>query len=109
MSDMKNQNNLESDIAYIEVEVAYAASNLAAEQSVIKLQVAKGSNIRQSIIQSGILDKYPQINLLSNLVGIFGNVKDLSHSVINGDRIEIYRKLYANPNTTRILRSRGFK
>lgn len=106
---MKNQNNLELNTTFIEVEVAYAASNSAAEQSVIKLQVPEGFNIRQSIMQSGILGKYPQINLLTNLVGIFGNVKDLSHTVINGDRIEIYRKLYANPNTTRMLRSKGFK
>ena len=109
MSDVKNQNNLESDTVYIEVEVAYAGSNLPTEQSVIKLQVEKGSSIGQSIIQSEILNKYPKINLSKNLVGVFGTIKDLSHTVINDDRIEIYRNLYANPNTIRTLRSKGSK
>ena len=85
----------------ITVEVVYAASSLFYEQSIIKLVILSGSNIYQAIIKSGILLKYPEINLNYNLVGIFGEIKAPTTLINHGDRIEIYRKLAKNPNNIR--------
>lgn len=110
MWHMKNQNNLHLDQliqSTITIEVAYAASNLAATQSVIKLEIERGSNIQEAINQSGILFKYPNISLTNNQVGIFGQIQNLATIVKNGDRVEIYRNLQHEPNAIRILRSKN--
>lgn len=107
---MKNQNNLHLDQliqSTITIEIAYAASNLAATQSVIKLEIERGSNIQEAINQSGILFEYPNISLTNNQVGIFGQIQNLATIVKNGDRVEIYRNLQHEPNAIRILRSKN--
>ena len=100
------QNNLNLD-PLINIEVVYAASSIEYEQSVIKLQVIDGINIQQAIELSGILSQHLEINLQINKVGIFGEIKDLSTIVKNGDRVEIYRNLYLQPNDVRILRTKN--
>lgn len=104
---MQNQDNFNVPLLLINIEVAYAASKAPQEQLVIKLEVESGSNIQQAINASGILLKYPEINLISNQVGIFGKIKNLSTLVKHGDRIEIYRNLFREPNASRIWRSKN--
>lgn len=104
MQNNLNQNNLN---LLIDIEVAYAGSNEAAKQSILKLQVVNGINIKQAIDASSILSKHLEIDLQTNKVGIFGNIKTLSTVVKNGDRIEIYRKLYLEPNESRLQRAKN--
>ncbi|KIE93474.1 hypothetical protein AP1022_00242 [Actinobacillus pleuropneumoniae] len=57
------------------------------------------------ILQSGILEKYTEIDLRTNKVGIFSRPVKLTDMVENGDRIEIYRPLIADPKEIRRKRA----
>lgn len=86
------------------VELIYALLN---EQNIQRLLVDEGSNIADVIHQSGILDKYPDINLTINKVGIYNQIKKLEDIVKDGDRVEIYRSLIANPKEVRKIRAQN--
>ncbi|MDH5573643.1 MAG: RnfH family protein, partial [Gammaproteobacteria bacterium] len=51
----------------IKVEVAYAKPEI---QVILPLDVAEGTTLEQAIINSGILEKFPEIDLGNNKVGI---------------------------------------
>jgi hypothetical protein len=82
----------------ITVEVAYA---LPDEQVILSLEAAADTNVEQAIKRSGILERYPQIDLANDKVGIFGKICKLDASLHHKDRIEIYRGLIADPKESR--------
>lgn len=82
----------------IQIEVAYA---LPAEQLILKVDVGPGATVREAIERSGILKRFPQIDLSSNRVGRWSHVVELDAPVQAGDRIEIYRPLIADPKQMR--------
>lgn len=82
----------------IAVEVAYA---LPEEQIILSLQLPRGTSVRQAIASSGILERFPRIDLEKQSVGIFSKACKLDQSVRQGDRIEIYRPLVADPKEVR--------
>ena len=86
----------------LEIEVAYALSH---RQFVRCLKVASGSTVREAIVQSGLLSKFPEIDLESVKVGIFSRPVDLDVLVNSGDRVEIYRPLILSPTDARRLRA----
>lgn len=90
----------------ITVEVAYA---LPAQQSLLTLSVMSGSTVQQVIAQSGILQQYPDIDLTSQKVGVWSRPVKLEEQVKNGDRIEIYRPLIADPKDLRRRRAEKAK
>ncbi len=85
-------------VKQINIEVAYA---LPDEQVILTLEVPDDCLVEDAIKRSGILEKYPQINLANDKVGIFGKICKLGASLRNKDRIEIYRKLIADPKESR--------
>lgn len=86
------------------IEVAYGTSN---ESILFTVTIPVGSTIKQGIELSGILEKYPAIDLTQNKVGIFSKLMSLDETLNDGDRIEIYRPLIADPKEAR--RSRAEK
>lgn len=86
----------------INIEVAYA---LPDEQTIIPLQVDKNISINDAIIQSKILEKYTDIDLKKQKIGIFGKVIKKGTRLYAGDRIEIYRPLIADPKEARRKRA----
>lgn len=88
------------------IEIAYA---LPHEQTLLALDVQQETTIKEAIIQSGILDKYPAIDIESAKVGIFGKLKKMSDKVRERDRIEIYRPLIADPKEIRKKRAAAGK
>jgi len=66
-----------------------------------KLDIPEGSTIRQVIEISGILEQFPQIDLESREVGIHGKIAALTDTLREGDRIEIYRPITADPATVK--------
>nr|WP_150698284.1 RnfH family protein [Pandoraea terrae] len=80
------------------VQVCYA---LPAEQTLIPVDVVAGATIAQVIEQSGVLKRHPELDLSRMRVGIFGKLKPLDTPVAEGDRVEIYRPLVADPKLAR--------
>jgi putative ubiquitin-RnfH superfamily antitoxin RatB of RatAB toxin-antitoxin module len=86
----------------IRIEVAYAKPN---EQALLALEGAAGMTVEQAIEQSGILNRYPEIDLKANKVGVFGKVAKMSQVLDDGDRVEIYLPLIADPKAARKKRA----
>ena len=84
------------------VEVAYA---LPTKQLIIPVQIAPGSNAEAAIQASGILAKFPEINLNVNQIGVFGKLAKLDTPLRHLDRVEIYRALIADPKEVRKQRA----
>ncbi|MBI5918150.1 MAG: RnfH family protein [Nitrosomonadales bacterium] len=86
----------------INIEVVYA---LPHEQTLLKLAVPQGSTVGQGLELSGILEKYPEIDLVKGKFGIFGKLSKLDVALRDTDRIEIYRPLLADPKEVRKRRA----
>jgi putative ubiquitin-RnfH superfamily antitoxin RatB of RatAB toxin-antitoxin module len=86
----------------IGVEVAYA---LPERQVILPLSVAPDATIEQVIRASGILEQFPDIDLGKNRVGVFGKPAKLTDTLYDGDRVEIYRPLSADPKEVRKQRA----
>ncbi|MCR4347368.1 MAG: RnfH family protein [Sulfuricaulis sp.] len=86
------------------VEVAYATP---LRQEVVELPVDPGTTIEQAIRASGMLERFPEIDLSQHRVGIFGELADLHDPVHDDDRIEIYRPLLADPKEVRRKRAKA--
>ncbi|TRW93234.1 RnfH family protein [Candidatus Methylobacter oryzae] len=63
----------------------------------MRLEVPDNSTIEETIKLSGVLKLYPEIDLSSQKVGIFGKIAPLDTAVKDGDRVEIYRQITADP------------
>jgi len=86
----------------IYVELVYA---LPAQQMLLKSEVPKGTTIAEAVKLSGILDKFPEIDLEKGRFGIFGKLSKVDTVLREKDRIEIYRPLIADPKEVRRKRA----
>lgn len=88
----------------IEVEVVYAAVD---RQVLLSVAVPSGDTVRAAVKGSGIGAHFPELDLDSCPLGIFGKaVADPAVQLVQeGDRIEIYRPLLADPKEVRRLRA----
>lgn len=82
----------------LSIEVCYA---LPDGQTLIALALAQGATVREALDASGILQRYPQINLTEQKVGVFGKLKSLDTVLADHDRVEIYRPLIVDPKAAR--------
>jgi len=86
------------------IEVAYAKPD---SQVIIEVSGAAHMTVHQAIEESGILQQFPEIDLTTNKVGIFGKLAQLDGELAAGDRVEIYRPLIADPKEARRQRAKG--
>jgi putative ubiquitin-RnfH superfamily antitoxin RatB of RatAB toxin-antitoxin module len=86
----------------LQVWVLYAT---AQDEFVQPMRVAPGATIGQAIEGSGVLSRFPEINLVTQPVGIYGRKKMLDTVLRELDRIEIYRPLVADPKDSRRKRA----
>ena len=80
------------------VEVVYA---LPDRQAVVRLTVPRGTRVKDAIAQSGLLQRFPDIDLAQSRVGIFSRTITLETNLNDGDRVEIYRPLTRDPKQAR--------
>ena len=86
----------------VDVEVVYARER---QQALLAVQGPEGLTVRDAIERSGILKRFPEIDLAVNKVGIFGKVVKLDQPLQRGDRVEIYPPLIADPKQVRKQRA----
>ncbi len=84
------------------IEIAYATPD---RQIILELEVDPDTSPRQAVIDSDIDDYFPEIDKQSCDIGIFGKIVKPDHVLENGDRIEIYRPLIADPKQVRKQRA----
>jgi putative ubiquitin-RnfH superfamily antitoxin RatB of RatAB toxin-antitoxin module len=85
-------------MARIRVEVIFA---LPREHALEALELDEGATAGEAIRASGLLARYPDIDLEKNGVGVFGRLVPLDALLRDGDRVEIYRPLAADPKELR--------
>lgn len=86
----------------IEVEVAYATRD---EQCILKVQGKPGLTLMQAVERSKIVERFPEIDPAKAKIGIFGKLARPDALLVDGDRVEIYRPLIADPKEARKRRA----
>ena len=86
----------------LRVEVAYARRD---RQVLLTLEVEEGTTARQAVERSGILQRYPEMDLAGAGLGIFGRVVSPDTPLREGERVEIYSPLIADPKDARRKRA----
>lgn len=82
----------------ISVEVVYA---LPDRQRLLSLRVPSGCTAREAVDRSGIREEFPEIDPDRQPLGVFGRRCPPDRELREGDRVEIYRPLKADPKEVR--------
>lgn len=91
------------EVSRIKIEVVYA---LPVQQVAVRLDVPEGTTAAQAVMLSQLLEKFPDIKLDGqNKLGIFGRLTKPDTVLRQGDRVEIYRPLLADPKEVRKRRA----
>ena len=83
------------------VQVVYANP---ARQFWVYVNVPEGATVRDAVLRSDVLRQFPEIDLETQKLGIFGKLTPLDTPLCDGDRVEIYRPLIADP---KLVKQRG--
>jgi putative ubiquitin-RnfH superfamily antitoxin RatB of RatAB toxin-antitoxin module len=84
------------------VAVAYVGPE---EEFLRSLEVPAGTTAGEAVSRSGALEQCPEIDLASHKLGIFGKLVRSDQALAEGDRVEIYRPLIADPKEARKRRA----
>lgn len=82
----------------VSVEVVFADQY---RQLLIALSTSNRATIAEVLEESRIYDEFPNVELRSYPVGIWGRCAERSDTVRDGDRVELYRPLVADPRDAR--------
>ena len=89
----------------INVEVVYG---IPTKQTLLTLSVSPDTTVEEAIVQSGILALH-DIDLSTSKVGVWNRTCKPTQTLSDGDRIEIYRPLIADPKEVRKRRAEKAK
>ncbi|MDX7993025.1 RnfH family protein [Xenorhabdus littoralis] len=90
----------------INIEVVYA---LPERQYLYNVKLPQGATVEQAIAASGLLTLRNDIDLTKNKIGIYSRPAKLTDVLEEGDRVEIYRPLVADPKEMRRKRAERAK
>jgi len=90
----------------INVEVVFALPTTA---TCLSIEVPQGTTVEQAVIQSGIIEKCPEIDATSLTLGVWNRTVKANYELKEADRIEIYRPLIADPKDARRKRAEKAK
>jgi putative ubiquitin-RnfH superfamily antitoxin RatB of RatAB toxin-antitoxin module len=87
----------------ISVTVALA---LPDRQEVVALCLEEGSTVADALERSGLARRFPEVDLAAAPVGVWSRRCERSALLRDGDRVEVYRPLLADPKEMRRRRAR---
>lgn len=93
-----------AESASIAIEVVYA---LPERQVLLRLSVPRGTRMREAVVLSGIAAQFPGLDAQNCPLGIFGKAvaRPEERVLQEGERVEIYRPLIADPKEVRKQRA----
>lgn len=93
-----------AESASIAIEVVYA---LPDKQALLRLSVPRGTRMREAVALSGIASRFPGLDISNCPLGIFGKAvaRPEERVLQEGERVEIYRPLIADPKEVRKQRA----
>jgi uncharacterized protein len=86
----------------IEVTVVLALPDRATE---IAVRLPTGATLGDALEASGLADRHPDVDMARARFGIFGRLSDRKAMLADGDRVEVYRALIADPKERRSRRA----
>jgi putative ubiquitin-RnfH superfamily antitoxin RatB of RatAB toxin-antitoxin module len=89
--------------ADIGIEVTYAEPHRAIVKA---YRLGASATIDDALRLAAADPEFAGIDFAASAVGIFGRVSALSQALTDGDRVEIYRPLAADPKSARRARAR---
>ena len=90
----------------ISVEIVFA---LPTKATTLTVEVSQGTTAEQAVIQSGIIEECAEIDPTSRTLGVWNITVKAHYELKDGDRIEIYRPLIADPKDARRKRAEKAK
>ena len=75
------------------------------KQVVRDITLEKGSKVQDAIEQSDIATAFDELMIDPKMVGVFGTKVSMQQELQDGDRVEIYRPLIADPKEVRRQRA----
>mgnify|MGYP000550659476 CR=1 FL=1 len=82
----------------MQISVAYAEPD---HQEWLEFEAPEGITAETAVHMSGILDKFPHLDITDKKLGVFGKPVKRDYVLREGDRVEIYRPLQADPKKAR--------
>ena len=86
----------------INIQVVYA---LPDRQDMVNIKLSAGATLKTAVEVSGLMQKYPEIDLEAGRFGIFSRISKPDTALRDLDRVEIYRPLIADPKEVRRQRA----
>lgn len=83
------------------LRVCVVYSPAAREVLEIGLQLPAGASVRAALEASGLAGRFPELDLRSAPVGVWGRKATLERSLRDQDRVEVYRPLRVDPKVAR--------
>ncbi|MDW8479702.1 MAG: RnfH family protein [Xanthomonadales bacterium] len=69
------------------------------------VELPEGATVREAVERSGLLAAVPGLRLEEGMVGVWYRLRPLDSPLADGDRVELYRPLLADPRTARRRRA----
>jgi putative ubiquitin-RnfH superfamily antitoxin RatB of RatAB toxin-antitoxin module len=90
----------------LRIEIAYAEP----QRAIVKtLRLPPGSRVADALRLAALDPDFTAVDLAKSALGIFGTLTRTDHALREGDRIEIYRPLAADPKAARRARAKELR
>ena len=88
----------------MQVEVVFALP----ERQVLKaVELPEGSTVADAIRRSELAREFPEVDFDQLQAGIWGTPVERGRTLLDGDRVELYRPLVMDPREARRLKAGG--
>ena len=82
----------------INVSIVYALKD---QQWLYEATVARGTSALEMVVLSGVLEVFPELDKSTLQLGVYAQKVEHDYLLEEGDRVEIYRPLTADPKEVR--------